>query len=1105
MSPSRIWGGHSERSTSSDASFSPLLLDHVFQEDSTSSFSGYVPRSEIGESPLSLSSNTGTTSQSSTQDMRPSQWASQDSILHQDMKTSSLERLHVGSSWIRGGSPDMTNFTGHNEITPYYTTGTPQSFTYPSDPPEPPANFWSAQSPALFQPSLFSAAERDDTPCADDKPKLQRRQGVTCDQCRSKHIRCVPLHSNARESYRSVQHGKEKCARCTEKNLECTRNYTPPSRRYPRPSRTGKRIEQARLIHGSIGLANLTDTELHNISGRLTIPQLPHSSNATLQNGVLAGSASLRLLTCFFATAHMQMPIVDFHNFSARYNFACGSPRIMAIMANGGDDNLKIPAARQSAPGLISTMWPPGADLRSSHSTLASTGTTEALIAAMHAWAALYTDMPIAFGSAQRKVSEKKNDGNKEQASSSAETSNVDHSTPQLVMGANGKLRRPKRKQGVACDTCRLRRLRCDKLERPEGMGCSRCEDKRIVCTDEYIQSKRKKNEPSRDSSEATDAPLQSVTAVTEVDSMPLSSPENYIGEVDCDNIRIVATKGADDEQDVISSAPIHPRDIRRGSSAASWVESQEQRSWRDDGPKFTEPYEFGRARDMLAYGEARQAFFQPLLQRAIDLAYMHKLVERPSLEAIQTLMILVQILDLIKRDDQDEANIFADALYSHATVLGLESTDEVDEQDRHAVEQILGVMQRKRLWCCVWTRDALVSGLFRRIPTFESDRPLGIKGIKGRSSQQEHPINKSEGHLDSERVPRSPPKPEMNGEMGLSFSILALMQIGALSRFAGRHLDNISQTQTSKYSMHQCQATPSAFGAMVANNLSQGTKSSNTSNRSAPEMRFPLLPSAAELKRLVRACQALWKSIDSLLIFFDECALKARQNMESLHPFNPLCWIATIKVAGSMLDLCAFRILSERLQLARAYLQSTELSFSADKQQLAAEQERVAELAALQETSRKRTLVGCRRIVKLTEFLLTKNVFQTGGIILRHLVLVAQYLARSPTEPQFLLDDSIDSASYYDDLSTSAALKGVNPRNIFGESSTPSQWNLPGSTSKSHVPESIFTAQLEPFNTNRKRYEVTVCLEAIAQLGYAWPGMDSEISVIEEMLRMNS
>ncbi len=36
-----------------------------------------------------------------------------------------------------------------------------------------------------------------------------------------------------------------------DKGFVCTKTHAPPSRRYPRPSRSGKRIEQARILHGA--------------------------------------------------------------------------------------------------------------------------------------------------------------------------------------------------------------------------------------------------------------------------------------------------------------------------------------------------------------------------------------------------------------------------------------------------------------------------------------------------------------------------------------------------------------------------------------------------------------------------------------------------------------------------------------------------------------------------------------------------------------------------------------------------------------------------------------------------------------------------------------
>ncbi|GAA6042007.1 hypothetical protein JCM8097_009142 [Rhodosporidiobolus ruineniae] len=49
-----------------------------------------------------------------------------------------------------------------------------------------------------------------------------------------------------------------------------------------------------------------------------------------------------------------------------------------------------------------------------------------------------------------------------------------------------------KRKQLVACDPCRLRRVKCDKAEMAEGEACSECARKCITCTAEYVKNKPK-------------------------------------------------------------------------------------------------------------------------------------------------------------------------------------------------------------------------------------------------------------------------------------------------------------------------------------------------------------------------------------------------------------------------------------------------------------------------------------------------------------------------------------------------------------------------------------------------------------------------------------
>lgn len=226
----------------------------------------------------------------------------------------------------------------------------------------------------------------------------------------------------------------------------------------------------------------------------LTHPEVPSGDrgDARLASRVMGGSISLRLLTCFFATAHIQLPIVDFAHFSSRYNFARGNPRIMSIMSNGGNRDEGIPSAPLAAPGLRMRTWAP-----TNESTLATPGTSQVLIAVMHAWAAHYTDMPVAFGPHAASLGFHESDGQEASNASALGTTSGQHqetddkTLPRVALvpksgssdtpwasaawpadslvstGADGSPdaqvssapvtggRRPKRKQGVACDTCR--------------------------------------------------------------------------------------------------------------------------------------------------------------------------------------------------------------------------------------------------------------------------------------------------------------------------------------------------------------------------------------------------------------------------------------------------------------------------------------------------------------------------------------------------------------------------------------------------------------------------------------------------------------------------
>lgn len=852
------------------------------------------------------------------------------------------------------------------------------------------------------------------------------------------------------------------------------------------------------------------------------------SADSRLSQRVMAGSVSLRLLTCFFATAHMQMPIVDFHNFSARYNFSSGDFRVMSIMANGGSSDDNIPSARHSAPGLPWSVWP-----GTKQSTLSTPETTETLVAVMHTWASLYTDMPVAFGQNAALLGfggSASGEGTSSSGRTGAAGLSINHSNqlggetgqmPTIVadegsaksgpgggawtsiqpsssssstdrapsLGANGKVRRPKRKQGVACDTCRLRRLRCDKLERPEGMGCSRCEDKMIVCTDEYIQSKRKKNGEGSPSSQGT---LQ-IEEQQHQQLLPIdSSGASNVG---------LTTSGLDSEEGTVGSAASMTKDVAGGQGPNSWRgTSAEQRIWIDDGPKAPATYRMGQGKEMLAWGRARQPFFRDLLEKALALVEKHKIKETPTIEAIQVLMILVQIVDLV---DQKHSSSLAKAANNHLIALNLQRTDEVDEQDQEAVARLLSHMQRSRVWCSTWTRDAIVTGMHRKPPFFAPERAIGIKGSNSSSSNSasSSAVASMQGNTADMSVTQLP-KPKLNGEMGLSFSILALMQVGALSRFLARHIDCIPSSQPGL----------------------------------TPHDRFPVSPSAAQIRKLEKACAALWRSIDSLLLFFDRCALEARTVMDGLRPFQPLGWIANIKIACAMLDLATFRILGERHQV---------LGLSPTSDQAANEA-----LKALLEKSRQRALTTCRGISRLVEFLLPKRVFQTGGVLLRQILPVAQFLARTPAIVSPVPASSSALVNHQDRSGNNNSLlfdfdptllqnsAAIDPRTLFtrhdtsfsssSSSSSPLLLNPPNSADHAaqseqqqqqdgnqqegskvkeekrdgHIPSHIIGTDLGPFDVEAKHREVGHCIEALAQLGYAWPGMEREIASVEHLLK---
>lgn len=744
-----------------------------------------------------------------------------------------------------------------------------------------------------------------------------------------------------------------------------------------------------------------------------------NSPENNLAGSLLSSAATLRLLTCYFATAHIQIPVIDFASFSSRYNLAAGDMRKMSLMLNGGSPLENIPSIPMHLPPGMTLVWPTTGD-----STVSTPGTTETLIASMVAWAARFSDMPLVFGSQSSTLgldpsgsmtSNPLFRSRPGQGSGITEAEDSENSADEQQQEYSDlpPAKRPKRKQGVACDTCRLRRVRCDLMERKDGMPCTRCQDKKIVCTDEYIQQKRRDNEAK-------------LRKEREKLRKQLGSAGSSGGEASHAFFDTTNPAQLGDNPD-----PLAWTDM----SGVPAIVSNDQHPAR--------------------YGLARQGFCQEMLTRAVVLLHKHKLMYRPSVEAVQVMVLLIHLFDLV--DPAFSAQMSA-ACASHMRALGLQSVDEVDENDTKSVENLFNLMQDKRVWCTAWTRDAIACCVHRKAPKFFEDTPIKIRGSFTSSPAGNRPA------------------PELTPAMGLSFSVMALMQIGVLGRFVTKHIDNIT-----------------------------------IADHPPPQERFPMLPSAADNAKLSRACHAAWKSNDALIDFFDRCTLKSWHQMEALKIHQPKVWTAAVKVSSAMVTLSIFRILGERQRLNAAYLQA--VSEAHGPHAIAAED--IVQSQALRnlfEQSRQKTLTICRRVARLVQQMHRRPslTFQTGGILLKQLFAVAQFIARSPTAT-----DADQSSAVEPFLSVSSGGGSGSQMSSSGEWDSRQRQNLattgtfiptvrpepPSSPSELYGLAVAYDAPLPRFTAEAKHAEVEACLLALEQIGFAWP-VEAEVQSIKALMQ---
>ncbi|PKI82425.1 hypothetical protein MVES_003639 [Malassezia vespertilionis] len=281
--------------------------------------------------------------------------------------------------------------------------------------------------------------------------KHMRSFSKTCGECRRKHLRCDYC---ARED--------EAAALAVKNGTSLPNVNSSMSRYFPRPSRTGRRIELGRQLHG---YQVYPDKE---------------SNGETCTQDALALSwprIYLRMLLYFFSFTHTYLPVVHYDRFVKAFNRSYGDTHMMSIYYNQDTSAAPYgPLLQDEISGDVLSESTPE--------------TMEMMIVVMLASAAHHVDLP--FESLDFSIFNKM--GRVSLVDAILNDSVLGYCRkPQEAMNGYGK-QRQKRRQGVACDTCRLRRVRCDLMEQPPGSkACSRCRVKRIVCTDRYIQWKRQR------------------------------------------------------------------------------------------------------------------------------------------------------------------------------------------------------------------------------------------------------------------------------------------------------------------------------------------------------------------------------------------------------------------------------------------------------------------------------------------------------------------------------------------------------------------------------------------------------------------------------------
>lgn len=784
-----------------------------------------------------------------------------------------------------------------------------------------------------------------------------------CGECRRQRLHCDFLERELELS--RPGHGTAvSCTQCKKRGSACDPVHVSPNRYYPRPSRTGRRIELGRQLHGS--------ADYGNMDARAT------AASAVLNKDLEMSwpRVYLRLLNCYFSYAFSSAPVIEYERFAQAFNRSYGDLGMMSRLFNGqeGDEATRAYFLERRVHLVTQDNAPKD---ESSPETL------QVLLTAMCAWGMRFIHLP--FESLD--IESLENLGSQSLISAVRLDPCLGFRRAALVeppsSGQKPATKPRKRRQGVACDTCRLRRVRCDLMEQPPGVNvCTRCRVKRVVCTDRYIRWKRERDLQKRPN-EARPLP--------DVQLLPLR-----------------------EEFEPREELPLSVLGLSQ--------------------------------QELLEIGHTREAACNYLVNRVLMLIHKYDLVHRCTTESVCSMILLMLLLDHARPQmaaaSQQVAVSHLQRLYQRGEFnLGCLSHE-------MSIDDLFNRLSAMRLLQTAWSRDAIASVMYQKPPAMPADWFVAGYRTHADGSLVAAPV------VDIAKLARSVSPP-----MTLAVLFLLPQQLG-----------------------------------VVAHNISRRVQ--------LPTMEMTQPPTLEYLRDLTQVCHEIWDQLLAVEEALHVSMCQSRPHLSAALPIFGIKWAGMVV----MLLFVTYRAVCGRLGEWMSSMRTSLCPSRVDA--IEVPMDVMIDLQDLYQTSRARTLAIARVGAYYCHAMLPTCTFFRGSSMSRLLFRMAQLLSRANP----VVDDCGDT--FEPDLPSMKASLSTPSTPLVALLNPTSGEEMPRPPSKpihrvspleSALLQSVpLSTELVPFTAQAKQQEVHWMIEALGHMGFAYPGMGTEIRRIVDILHAN-